>query len=150
MTVADRATRQVSYANQPMIARNDGSRAGLISAAMPQQTPNRIHAALVGSRWQRIASAMIPTNEHAEMLVSQKIVGIQASGSETAQNAPATVAARESSISLATCIISQMVSRLTTICNPVIASAEANVSLPKTRNIRSEEHTSELQSLRHL
>src|ERR1035441_10004802 len=101
MTAADRATRQVSYANQPMIARNDGSRAGLISAAMPQPTPNRIHAALVGSRWQRIASAMIPTNEHAEMLVSQKIVGIQASGSETAQN-------------------------------------------------RSEEHTSELQSLRHL
>ena len=60
---------------------------------------------------------------------------MKSGGSETAQNAPARVAVRESSISVATRIISQIVSRLMTICSPVIANAEAKVSLPKSRNM---------------
>jgi len=55
------------------------------------------------------------------------------SGGETAQNAPATVAVLRSSISTAMCIISQMVARLSRMCSSMMASAAANVSLPKTR-----------------
>src|ERR1035437_554328 len=110
-----------------MIARSDGRSAGLINATMPQHDPRSIHVDLVGVRRQRIASAIIPIREHAEMLVSQKMAGIHQSGSDTAQKAPATVAARESSISRATYMISQIVNSPRRICIPRITSTEACV-----------------------
>jgi hypothetical protein len=61
------------------------------------------------------------------------MAGMNHSGGETAQNAPATVAVLRSSISTAMCIISQMVARLSRMCISMMASAAANVSLPKTR-----------------
>ena len=53
---------------------------------------------------------------------------------ETAQKAPARFAARSPKVSRATCIMSQTVHKQTTNCSSMIVIAEANESLPKTRN----------------
>src|SRR3569623_3252388 len=82
---------RVCHANQPKIASNENSRAGLISAITAQQTPRPIQAHNVGFCRILRASAIAPIREQAEKLVSQKISGIKSSGAETAHTAPATV-----------------------------------------------------------
>jgi len=70
----------------------------------------------------------------AERLVSQKMVGIQSRGRETAQNAPARMAVRSSSNCRQRRIMSQMVTRLTRICRAMMAIFRGEVYVPKTKN----------------
>ena len=63
--------------------------------------------------------------------VSQKIVGIQISGNDTAQNAPARSAVRLSKHLRATCMINSTVMTLNRTCITITAIAAGNVKRPK-------------------
>jgi len=130
---AVRATRRVCQATHPMIASSEGRRAGLMSAAIAAEEPSRSQAARVGRRRQPSASRIVAGSAQADRLVSQKMAGIQSSGIETAQNAPARMAVRSSSRSRPMRIISHMVTRLNRICKAMMAISEAKVYVPKTK-----------------
>ena len=73
----------------PAIVSKVSRRAGFTSAANPQYAPINAHKYLLGCCSQRSAKAIMPTRSSVDKQVSQKIVGIQMSGNETAQNVPA-------------------------------------------------------------
>jgi len=73
------------------------------------------------------------TSSSVDREVSQKIVGIQRIGSDSAQNAPAMLAARAPKDRCPTCMIIHTVITLNKSCTAMTAIAAANVKLPKTR-----------------
>src|SRR5271156_6204661 len=77
------------------------------------------------------------TRSSVDKELSQKIVGIQRSGSDSAQNAPARLAARALKHCCATCMIIHTVTTLNRSCRAMTAIAAAKVKLPKTRKMQA-------------
>ena len=96
--------------------------------------PIAVHPAL---RSQRSAKAIMPTSSRVDKQVSQKIVGIQISGNDTAQNIPARLAVRMPKHCRATCMINSTVITLNRSCIAITAIAAAKVNEPKMRKKRA-------------
>src|ERR1700722_10786739 len=109
------------------MANNIGSNAGLINPATAMHVPAKRNPALLGERCRRKANARLAARMQQEKLVSQKMVGIQINGRETAQNTPAIIAVRVSVKRRATCMMSRIVSKFSVTWMAMMIIAEANV-----------------------
>src|ERR1700722_20166877 len=109
------------------MASNIGSNAGLIKPVSAMQVPARRKPALLGERCRRKANARLAAMMQQEKLVSQKMVGIQIKGRETAQNTPASIAVRVYVKRNATCMMSRIVSKFSVTWMAMMTIAEANV-----------------------
>ena len=78
----------------------------------------------------------MPTKSRVDKQVSQKIVGIQISGNDTAQNHPARLAVRTPKHCRATSMINHTVSMLNRSCIPITAIAAVKVNEPNMRKKR--------------
>ena len=108
------------------MATSAGNSAGFTSPAPAHRTAKAIQSRRTcGSRSRRNVSIVAPSSTQQEKLVSQKMVGIQSSGGEQAQNKPAASAARSPARRRASASTSSTVIRLSARFNPISSSAEA-------------------------
>ena len=76
---------------------------------------------------QRRARATIPIKSRMDRLVSQSTAGSQMRGGETAQNAPARLAAGAPKILEQTLMMIATVSTANNVCSPIITAPEAKL-----------------------